>query len=182
MPDFENHKRRINVREAMQEDVAGILEVQKATWLHTYPNEEYGITVEDILSKDFDNPDRTARWRKSMAEGNNLKVWVAQKGKEVIGFCSAMREGNQNRFRAIYILPGFQGKGVGRRLMGKAFDWFGKEKDVVHGVATYNGKAISFYKKLGFQEEVAMSPSPVRRLPSGNFIPEIEMRKPGITR
>jgi hypothetical protein len=37
-----------------------------------------------------------------------------------------------------------------------------------------------FYKKLGFQEEVEVPSSLVRRLPSGKFIPEIEMIKPGI--
>ena len=38
----------ITIREAHPDDADAIREVQRQTWLATYPNEAYGITREDI--------------------------------------------------------------------------------------------------------------------------------------
>jgi ribosomal protein S18 acetylase RimI-like enzyme len=168
----------VKIEEALPEDALDIIAVQKVTWIDTYPNEQYGITAQDILSKNFDDPKRSERWRRIIEANGDEKVWVAKEGNGLVGFCSAMREQGHNRIRAVYIRPDFQGMGIGRRLMQKAFSWLGGEKDVILGVATYNRNAIAFYEKLGFQQQGEVIP---RSLPSGKFIPEIEMRKPGGT-
>ena len=41
--------------EAQPEDAAGIAHVRKETWLATYPSEELGVTVEDVISKDLES-------------------------------------------------------------------------------------------------------------------------------
>ena len=89
-----------------------------------------------------------------------------------------MREQGQNRIRAVYVKSEFHRMGIGRNLMQKALSWLGREKDVIVGVATYNRNAIALYEKLGFQQRGKIIS---RSLPSGKFIPEIEMRKPGTT-
>jgi len=182
MSDFEEREKLpIQIFNATLEDVADIIAVQKETWLSTYPNEEYGITTEDILSKDWDNPDRLARWQKTIVEGDGTsQIWVAKDGERVVGFCSAAREGNRNRnrIRAIYVLPECQGRGIGKQLMQKAFSWLGDEKDTAVAVVKYNANAIDFYKKSGFQGEQEIPPSPAGQLPSGKLMPEIEMLKP----
>jgi|PlaIllAssembly_1097288.scaffolds.fasta_scaffold248471_2 ribosomal protein S18 acetylase RimI-like enzyme len=178
MSIFADHKIHVTIEEALPEDALGITTVQKVTWIDTYPNEQYGITTQDILSKNFDDPKRMERWRKVIEENGDEKVWVAKEENGLIGFCSAMREQVHNRIRAVYVKPEFQHMGIGSMLMQKACFWLGREKDVMLSVATYNRNAITFYEKLGFQQQGEVIP---RSLPSGKFIPEIEMRKPGAT-
>jgi ribosomal protein S18 acetylase RimI-like enzyme len=168
----------VSIEEAFPEDALGIIAVQKVTWIDTYPNEQYGITIQDVLSKNFDDPKRAERWQRIIEENGNEKVWVAKQGIKLIGFCSAMREQGHNHIRAIYVKPQFQNMGIGRVLMQKALSWLGREKDVFLGVATHNTTAIAFYEMLGFQKHGEIIP---RILPSGKFIPEIEMKKPGTT-
>ncbi|MEZ4113999.1 MAG: GNAT family N-acetyltransferase [Candidatus Paceibacterota bacterium] len=50
-----------------------------------------------------------------------------------------------------------------------------EDKDIVVWVASYNQKAISFYKKLGFVKTDKDMSSQFHKLPSGKFIPEIDM-------
>ena len=44
-----------------------IVFVLKTTWLATYPNKKYGITKEDILSKDFDSEKKISAWQDTIA-------------------------------------------------------------------------------------------------------------------
>lgn len=173
----DQERNQIEISGALPSDAIGILEVQKKTWIATYPNEEYGITLEDIESKDWSAPGRVERWRKTIEEGGQEKrMWVAKAGEKVIGFCLATREQAQNRLAAIYVLPEYQKKGVGGNLVERAFGWLGGEKDIAVAVAKYNSGAIDFYKKVGFQGEREIPDSV--QLPSGKFIPEIELVKP----
>ena len=180
MSKFEQRERPIiEIFEATPEDAAGIIAVQKETWLDTYPNEEYGITKEDILSRDWDSPNRIVRWQKMIAEHGDMgRMWIAKEGERVIGFCSATKDNDQNRIRAIYVLPEYQKEGVGRKLIDKAFDWLGDNKDSFVAVAKYNANAIHFYKRMGFEGEAEVPPSPAGQLPTGKTIPEVEMIRP----
>lgn len=44
------HK-NIIIRKSIPDDVFGIREVQRITWMNIYPNQKVGITVEDIQEK-----------------------------------------------------------------------------------------------------------------------------------
>ena len=61
----------------------------------------------------------------------------------------AVRAG-QGHVGAIYVLPEVQGHGIGSRLLGCAFDWWGNQKPVHLCVASYNQRAIHFYEQHGF--------------------------------
>jgi GNAT superfamily N-acetyltransferase len=75
------------------------------------------------------------------------------------------------------ILPDFQGKGIGKRLLQTALDWLGTEKEVVLQVVSYNEKAIAFYRALGFVSTGPVAVSETLALPSGVHFPEINMVK-----
>jgi ribosomal protein S18 acetylase RimI-like enzyme len=166
----------IEVVLASEKDAEGIRNVQRDMWIATYPNEEYGITKEDIESKDWDNPARVERWKAIALESSPIRrVWVAKEGERVVGFCAALKEENKNKLTAIYVLPETQGKSVGTKLMQQALGWLGSEKDTVVEVAKYNLNAIEFYKRFGFEGEQDIPAGPVADLPSGKTIPEIQM-------
>lgn len=171
---------KIKIRKSIPNDVYGIREVQKTTWLKTYPNNKEGITIEDIRKK-FEI-DKTPEGKKKIEErkrkynNKNIGTWVAETEGKIIGFCMAIRGGNNNRIGAIYVLPTYQGGGLGRLLIEKAFEWLGNKKDILINVARYNKQAIDFYKKFGFTETGKKGTlDSAAKLSSGKFIPEIEL-------
>lgn len=167
--------------DTVPEDVYGIRSVQKVTWLATYPNEQLGISKEDIaLRFAKDDTDEGKQWmeeRKKTFSDPNVHTWVAKEDQTVVGFCVASKQEEFNQIEAIYLLPEYQGKGVGKQLMERALIWLGGKKDIVVHVAFYNEQAINFYKNAGFVATDKGIQDDVAILPSGATIPEIEMRK-----
>jgi GNAT superfamily N-acetyltransferase len=173
---------KIQIRKSVPNDAYGIREVQKITWLKTYPNRKEGITIKDIKEKfkidKTPEGKRKIEERKKKYKDKNTNIWVAEDEINIIGFCSAIKEKKNNRIGAIYVLPGFQRKGLGKQLVKKAFAWLGDRKDILINVARYNKQAINFYGKLGFVETGKTGTlDSAARLPSGKFIPEIELVK-----
>ena len=166
----------MNVRDAVGDDYEGIKNVQRTTWLDTYPNKKYGITKKEIEERFNQPPRRPIEEAKKALEGNdNGRYWVAEENGKIIGFCSALRKDDRDRIGAIYVLPNCQGKGIGKKLITKGLDWLGNDKDIYIGVASYNNKAIKFYESLGFVYTHEIGHSPASKLPFGSVIPEVEM-------
>jgi len=170
----------IRIVDAIPQDVFGIRNVQKVTWINTYPNSELGITrkdVESTFSKDGteDGRKKIEEWKKRYSDLNQHR-WVVKNKNEIIGFCMVGKEDDSNRIYAIYVIPSFQGKGLGKQLMEKALSWLEDDRDVCVNVASYNSQAINFYEKFGFVKTGRNVHSKgVESLPSGKIIPEIEM-------
>ena len=171
----------IKILDQTSEDVLEVTHLLRDTWLETYPNEEQGITREDILSRyDENNPrhqQRIAERMEKLKGGQadpEIHSWVAKDGEKIVGFCSAYKR-DHARIQAIYVLPEYQGKGVGAKLMQTALEWIGEGKDVYIDVASYNQKAISFYEKFGFKKTGREFTDEMFRFPSGAIIPETEM-------
>ncbi|MBI3633927.1 MAG: GNAT family N-acetyltransferase [Candidatus Vogelbacteria bacterium] len=168
----------IKIAQAAVNDAISISEIQKEVWMETFPNEEFGITREDIMSEDFFNEQRI---QKRMEVINNpdsaVKFWVAKRGKKVVGYICAERLSEFNRIRSIYILSQFQGKGLGTRLMNEAFKYFNNDNPIKLTVAIYNQSAITFYEKLGFVKGKRFDHNLEGHFVSGHEIPEMEMIK-----
>lgn len=162
---------------ARPEDAEAVVRIQKETWLATYPNEEHGITVEDILAKGLGSPERAERWRKTIAEqADQDHLWMAKQGGNVVGYCYAKKDAEEGKISALYVLPSAQGKGAGRKLMTEALTWLGTDKPISLGVVTFNAKAIAFYKSFGFHETTE-PPEEIPPLPSGKRMPQLKMKR-----
>lgn len=165
------------VGEARPEDTVGIAHVRKETWLATYPNEEAGVTVEDVLSKDFESEQEISHWKKAIENpASTRKIFVAKDHEVVIGYSQGKKGESRNECWGLFVLPDYHGKGIGRELMQKVVDWLGDEKPLELSVATYSTSAIELYKKLGFVEVEEPGSSP--QFDSGASIPTIKMIKP----
>jgi ribosomal protein S18 acetylase RimI-like enzyme len=179
--DHELVASEIHIDGAIPQDARGIVNVQKEGWLATYPNEQFGVTQEDILSRNLDSDEKVATWeQRLMSQGEGSRTWVAKDGDKVVGFCSATKDDDANHLRAIYVMPQYQGRSIGSQLMEQALQWLGDSRDVVLEVVSYNEKAISFYEKLGFQKGESL-PDDSATFPSGASMPEIQMRLPART-
>ncbi len=161
------------VVEASLSDAEGIFIVQKACWLLTYPNAEVGITAEMIEKRFADTPTRIQRWRDRI---ESQKMWIAKQGGRVIGFCAAVKTGEEHRVASLYVAPRVQSKGVGSALMEVTLAYLGTHKDIFVNVASYNERAIRFYGKFGFD---ITRPVPAEQLMkiAGVPLPETEMVK-----
>ncbi|MBP7767437.1 GNAT family N-acetyltransferase [Candidatus Saccharibacteria bacterium] len=177
----ETTKPNVIIEAAKPEDAEAVFNVQRETWLDTYPNEELGITQEDIRKRvEGDNGElvqtKIDRWRAVIeTAGDKRVVFVARNEGEIVGFVApAIMEG-QRRIGAIYVLPETQGLGVGSKLIQQALNWHGQAEDVYLHVATYNRIAIDFYKQYGFEITDAEIQDDFAIQNGYKEIPEIEM-------
>ncbi len=165
---------------ATPEDVEGMQEVFYHGWLATYPNAEHGITVDDIEDryKDRLSPEKLAQRREQAAnplEGQT--TLVAKKDDKVVGLCRVSKHPDRNQLYAIYVLPEYHGQGVGTAMWNAAQQYLDASKHTIVEVATYNDKAIEFYKRLGFVDTGKRMSDPKFTMKSGSVIPEMEMRR-----
>lgn len=102
------------IQPASSDDANGIALVQEKTWLATYPNEKYGVTEEDIRSKNFLSEEKIQRWKESIEHQNEQNhTFVAKQGDKVVGFCVVNKDNEYNIVNALYVLPELQGQGLG---------------------------------------------------------------------
>ena len=168
--------------DAKPEDVEAMRTIVRDAWLELYPNEQYGITREDIAVIDFHKPEDLEKRRRDIIEKlDRAHTWVLRNDKgEIGGFCKAFKFGKIGNFGEIngmYVLKEIQGKGLGKKLIQKAFEWIGPDLDIKLTVVVYNTNAIEFYKKMGFKETENKVDYDGTELPGGKDIPRIEMLK-----
>jgi len=169
----------MTIEKATIADIKGTQQVIYKTWLATYPNEELGITVLDIeerfkhMLSDFVIKKRTD----DLLNLTEQQLFLVAKDQDtVIGFCKVEKTEAHNELKAIYVLPEYQRQGVGTKFWLRAMEFFDKGKNIIVQVATYNEKAIRFYKKLGFVDTGKRFTQENLKMPvSGVYIPEMEL-------
>lgn len=170
---------KITFTTAVPEDAHEIMSVRRTAWLTTYPNEQEGITKEDIeqaINKRT-NEEEVSRIKERILNDEGSFTWVAKDNGVVVGFISIRNDTARNWIASFYVLSDYQGLGIGTELMKQAFTVLDKNKETYCEVASYNQKAIAFYKKFGFVENGSTT-NEVAKLPSGKVLPEIEMVRP----
>ncbi len=171
------------IEDAKVEDVEAMRAIVKYWWIELYPNEEYGITKEDVSAIDFFSPEYLAKRKEEIKkgiteDGDETHDFVLKNDKdEVVGFCIVLKNENYQELEAVYLTKEMQGKGFAKRLMQKGFEWLRKDRDIIVKVVAYNSRAIEFYKKMGFKETMNKVIHTGTQLPSRKEIPRIEMVK-----
>jgi GNAT superfamily N-acetyltransferase len=76
--------------------------------------------------------------------------WVAEIDGEIIGFSFANRSG---LIWALFLRPGFEGRGIGKKLLGFCLDWLREIGVDVAFLDTGAGtRAETFYRRQGWRE------------------------------
>jgi len=79
------------------------------------------------------------------------KGWVCEIENRVVGF--AIADLQENNIWALFIQPGFEGKGIGKKLHDDMLDWyFSQTKSTVWLGTSPNTRAELFYKKAGWKQ------------------------------
>ena len=140
----------LTVRHAGAEDARAIATVHVASWRTTY---------RDLLPDDFLASLEVAayegRWRRILEDGSG-RVYVAEYGRDVVGFASGGRErageeGFEGELYAIYVLADAQARGHGRRLVQAVVTGLRELglRDMIVWVLRDNSGARKFYERLG---------------------------------
>lgn len=169
---------KIKITKPVPEDARGITFVLYKAWLATYPNDALGITVEDIEDS-YKESFSEEQIKKSEENLRNIpasqKRVVAKDGDTIVGMATMIKNEDNNQLRTIYVLPGYQGKGIGTMLWESVRDFTDPAKDTIVHVVDYSQPAIRFYEKLGFVDTGKRWKDEKRRMRSGACLPEMEM-------
>lgn len=164
----------ISVVPATPEDALSMLQIQKAAYLAAYPNPELGITLDDINQKtdDFTSESKVVDIQENIRKGQTSRWWIARDADKPVGFLTAKKNTGEHRISRLFVLPEYQRKGVGKKLLESSVAWLGVEEPIKLQVITHNASAREFYKGFGFTETGIGWPV---KLPSGKGIPTTKM-------
>lgn len=149
---------KIQIRKTKNSDAEKILEINKNSWIATYPSNEFGITKAEIENINWQNKIEKIRQNLETENVNNYVLEIIENENnsqkwQIVGYVSFFK--NQENFsevKAIYFDPKFVGRGFGTDLMIFAIEELGFERDFEIKVASYNHNAIQFYQKFGFEK------------------------------
>ncbi|MEI6887534.1 MAG: GNAT family N-acetyltransferase [bacterium] len=143
---------KIRIAKSMKDEL-GILKVRDTTWAETYANPRLGITklmIQNHLKRKF-NEVYIQRYYETLKQ-KNIKNWIVQDSKkEIVGWLFCSKDTEIKGSIGMYLLPEFQSKGIGSKLIEREIKWLSKLKYIELEVVSYNEKAIKFYKKFGFK-------------------------------
>jgi len=176
--------KQVLIEHALPEDAEAMMRLKKVAWLKAYPNDKYGVTIEDIEKKftEEDIKTGTENWQKGIEgepHGGRRQSSVARLDKKVVGFVSSGLEDGQWRIAQLYVGPESQGRGIGTELLQTALGWLGPEKDVYLHVLAWNVNAVSLYEKFGFVKTGREFPAEVGAR-GEKLLPEIEMLRKAV--
>jgi ribosomal protein S18 acetylase RimI-like enzyme len=134
------------IRPVTPSDVAAVRRVLVETWHATYDAVLGAERVAEI----------TGTWHSL----GNLAAQVdrpaevfllAEAGDAIVATASVVRQAEGARLGRLYVLPTFQGQGIGRALMDEALRLAGDPDPVTLEVEPTNAPAIRFYEMAGFR-------------------------------
>ena len=165
------------IKKATESDAAAIHEVLYRTWMDTYPNEEYGITIEHIGRLIAADDQVAIEKRRQMLREIPASrcTYVAIMHDKTVGVCGGFQNDEFAQLKYVYVLPEFQGMGIGGSLLETFKNWSGTKMIIVN-VAVYNEKAIGFYKNHGFVDTGKRFTEERYVFGDGKSIPEMELK------
>ncbi|MEJ5261664.1 MAG: GNAT family N-acetyltransferase [Ignavibacterium sp.] len=137
-----------SIREWSVEDFAAVRKILLETWLDTYtfiPEEDIRYHLEKFYSIEK---------LQQLSIDPNTVCFIAEVDKKPVGWMKLYDNEDQKRFyiSSLYVLPAFQGYGIGKKLLEKAQSIARKKKydRVWLGVMKDNYKALMWYEKNDF--------------------------------
>lgn len=170
----------IHIRRAVPTDAEGINRVLYTTWLSTYVSDTHGISIDDIedqFKDKFSSEGILKSQERLQSLPDTVHVFVATDEEKVVAVCRLILRDEENFLQTLYVLPDYQGQGIGTRMWNVLLGIIDPRKETKLVVATYNQKAISFYERIGFSDTGKRTNNP-HIMRSGSSIPEMEMCLP----
>jgi GNAT superfamily N-acetyltransferase len=123
----------MNFREARKEDIEQMHRVRVAVLENPLPDPDI-ISANDYEDFMF----------------HRGKGWICETGDRIVGF--AIVDLQENNVWALFIQPGYEKKGIGKRLHDEMLDWYFTQTDQTIWLGTApKTRAENFYDKAGWQ-------------------------------
>ena len=140
----------IEIRQAVATDATGIAIVAAYTWLTAYK----GLMPDSVLAGRVDTVPANAQRIKGLIENGKSNYAVAVCDGTVIGFVNWGKSRNEDftggEINAFYLLKGFNGKGIGRKLFDYAVAQLKKDGHKTMIVNCLVGNpSLEIYKHMG---------------------------------
>ncbi len=143
----------IAYREATAADAVLLARLHTLSWRAAYR----GLLPDRYLDDEMDE-ERATFWARRMSQHGGARrfVLIAQSDGAPIGFVCALREGDPGTgvlVDNLHVLPAFQRRGVGKRLLHDTATWartLGERTMALH-VIEGNGRAVAFYEHTGWR-------------------------------
>lgn len=135
----------IIIRPMEEKDIPDVQYVAKKSWNNTY----YGIIPEEVQNNFLNSAYSDEMLKKRLEQ----IVFVAEDKGKIVGFINLNETNKPNIYdlTAIYLLPAYQGKGIGTKLIKHSIQEVEVFEELSLEVEKSNINAVNFYKKLGFK-------------------------------
>lgn len=134
----------LNIRLADPSDIKSVREIAHITWNDTYKSLIPKEVQDKFLSIAYSDEMLMRRIKESLFS-------IAEIENKVVGFINVKDKGTIAELSAIYVLPEFQGKGIGTRLLNNALQNLDGVKEITVDVEKGNLAGENFYKSKGFK-------------------------------
>jgi GNAT superfamily N-acetyltransferase len=133
------------IRRMTQRDIPAVQHVARESWHATYAGIIPKHVQDDFLHNAYSDEQMVRRLQHS-------HLWVAEKDGEVVGYAnfSPVTDGKVE-LGAIYLLPAYQGQGIGTALLNRGLQELLDVKEVWVNVEKQNRIGRTFYEAKGFQ-------------------------------
>lgn len=136
------------VRDWLETDLVKIKELLQITWLDAYTF----IPHEDLLCY-LENNYNEKKFHETFLDKNNFG-FVVESNNQIVAYLRNHINEEEKRFyvTSLYVLPSYQGFGLGNLLLNKAEEIAKRLEyyEIWLGVMSENIKSINWYKKKGF--------------------------------
>jgi ribosomal protein S18 acetylase RimI-like enzyme len=138
------------IRAWQKEDVASIRTITWQSWVAAYSSFIPGSDLRSYFDSHYTEASLFGMLDDPFAYG-----FIAEKDHQIAGYVRLLFNRDEDRLYvpSLYFLPGFQGQGMGRRLLEAAEGYAGEKglDGLWIGVMVKNRQALAFYRKMGFQ-------------------------------
>ncbi|RLQ92228.1 GNAT family N-acetyltransferase [Planomicrobium sp. Y74] len=137
---------KFKIRNMKAKDIKDVQQVAKTSWNDTYE----GI-IPALIQENFLNSAYSDEMMKRRLDVSSL--YVAEAEAQIVGFAnfSKVKEEGEMELGAIYLLPEFQGKGVGTALLNEGIKNAQNASRVFINVEKENKTGVTFYKAKNFK-------------------------------
>lgn len=134
------------IRRMLIEDAEEVQDVAKKSWNATYEGIIPNNIQENFLKGAYN--DEMMEWRLS-----NSLMLVAEADNTIAGFANftSVNEQGQAELSAVYLLPEYQGEGIGSVLLNAGIEKLENVKEIHLDVERDNTIGTAFYKAKGFK-------------------------------
>jgi ribosomal protein S18 acetylase RimI-like enzyme len=138
----------LTIERAEAEDVEAIRQVLSETWVATYADHLSASTIEQVATNWHD-----AGMLRSQILQSGVYFAVAKVDGRIVGLITVLAVNREELLLSrLYVLPAYQGKGIGSGLLNAATASHPEAKSIRLAVEQQNARARSFWRGHGFAD------------------------------